>query len=79
MSCIDEADDSGGGGLGPEIEDRRDYGLDSTLAGTFPCSDPLSSIPNRDLERRENQGRLYQRPLAQAYELVPLSHMELKP
>ncbi len=29
-----------------EVEDRREYGLDSTLAETFPCSDPLSSIPN---------------------------------
>ena len=30
-----------------ELE-RREYGLDSTLAETFPCSDPLSSIPNPD-------------------------------
>jgi hypothetical protein len=28
-----------------EVE-GREYGLDSTLAETFPCSDPLSSIPN---------------------------------
>jgi hypothetical protein len=27
-------------------EDLRDCGLDRTLADTFPCSDPLSSIPN---------------------------------
>ena len=28
----------------------REKGLDETLAETFPCSDPLSSIPNpRDL------------------------------
>jgi hypothetical protein len=25
---------------------RREIGLDETLAETFPCSDPLSSIPN---------------------------------
>ena len=30
---------------GAEVE-GREYGLDSTLAETFPCSDPLSSIPN---------------------------------
>jgi hypothetical protein len=24
----------------------REEGLDNTLAETFPCSDPLSSIPN---------------------------------
>ena len=24
----------------------REEGLDNTLADTFPCSDPLSSIPN---------------------------------
>jgi hypothetical protein len=29
-----------------ESENRREYGLDNTLAETFPCSDPLSSIPN---------------------------------
>jgi len=28
-----------------EVE-GREYGLDSTLTETFPCSDPLSSIPN---------------------------------
>ena len=26
--------------------DRREKGLDKTLADSFPCSDPLSSIPN---------------------------------
>lgn len=26
--------------------DLREYALDRTLAETFPCSDPLSSIPN---------------------------------
>jgi hypothetical protein len=26
--------------------DLRERGLDATLAETFPCSDPLSSIPN---------------------------------
>jgi len=29
-----------------DVEDRREEGLDATLAETFPCSDPLSSIPN---------------------------------
>lgn len=29
-----------------DAELRREYGLDSTLAETFPCSDPLSSIPD---------------------------------
>lgn len=26
----------------------RSHGLDNTLSETFPCSDPLSSIPNPD-------------------------------
>ena len=26
--------------------DRREKGLDKTFADSFPCSDPLSSIPN---------------------------------
>jgi hypothetical protein len=30
----------------PQLEERREYGLDNTLSETFPCSDPLSSIPN---------------------------------
>ncbi len=34
-----------------EDEDGRDHGLDRTLGETFPCSDPLSSIPNPHLER----------------------------
>ena len=29
-----------------EIENPREYGLDKTLGETFPCSDPLSTIPN---------------------------------
>lgn len=29
---------------------RREGGLDKTLADTFPCSDPLSSIPNPRLQ-----------------------------
>jgi hypothetical protein len=33
---------------GSEIENPREHGLDKTLADTFPCSDPLSSIPNPD-------------------------------
>lgn len=28
------------------VEKSRSHGLDNTLAETFPCSDPLSSIPN---------------------------------
>lgn len=32
----------------------REYGLDNTLADTFPCSDPLSSIPNPNYSNREN-------------------------
>jgi len=30
--------------------DRREKGLDKTLADSFPCSDPLSSIPNPTLK-----------------------------
>ena len=29
-----------------DLLDRREKGLDKTLADSFPCSDPLSSIPN---------------------------------
>ena len=29
-----------------QLEERRECGLDNTLSETFPCSDPLSSIPN---------------------------------
>ncbi len=29
-----------------QLKERREYGLDNTLSQTFPCSDPLSSIPN---------------------------------
>jgi len=29
-----------------DAKDRREEGLDATLAETFPCSDPLSSIPD---------------------------------
>ena len=28
------------------LTERREHGLDNTLSETFPCSDPLSSIPN---------------------------------
>jgi hypothetical protein len=28
------------------LDDNREDGLDNTLSETFPCSDPLSSIPN---------------------------------
>ena len=33
-----------------EVRRRRENGLDKTLADTFPCSDPLSSIPNPHLQ-----------------------------
>jgi hypothetical protein len=29
-----------------EERDRREAGLDDTLEGTFPASDPLSTIPD---------------------------------
>ena len=29
-----------------ELKQRRECGLDNTLSETFPCSDPLSSIPD---------------------------------
>jgi len=32
------------------LSDRRENGLDKTLADSFPCSDPLSSIPNPTLK-----------------------------
>lgn len=31
-------------------EDGRERGLDRTLAETFPCSDPLSSNPNPQVQ-----------------------------
>lgn len=34
-----------------QAELRREHGLDRTLAETFPCSDPLSSIPDPYMER----------------------------
>jgi hypothetical protein len=34
------------GAIMQQLEERREYGLDNTLSETFPCSDPLSSIPN---------------------------------
>ncbi len=34
-----------------EVRDTREWGLDNTLAETFPCSDPLSSIPNPQPDR----------------------------
>jgi hypothetical protein len=34
-----------------QLELRREHGLDRTLAETFPCSDPLSSIPDPQLDR----------------------------
>jgi hypothetical protein len=33
-------------GSAQPINDGREHGLDTTLSETFPCSDPLSSIPN---------------------------------
>ena len=32
----------------------REQGLDDTLADTFPCSDPLSSIPNPNLDGQQS-------------------------
>jgi hypothetical protein len=29
-----------------QLKERSEYGLDNTLSQTFPCSAPLSSIPN---------------------------------
>jgi hypothetical protein len=29
-----------------QLKERREHGLDNTLSETFPCSDPLSSIPD---------------------------------
>jgi hypothetical protein len=29
-----------------QLKERRELGLDNTLSETFPCSDPLSSIPD---------------------------------
>ena len=29
-----------------QSKEWREYSLDNTLSETFPCSDPLSSIPN---------------------------------
>lgn len=31
------------------VDDTREPALDRTLSETFPCSDPLSSIPNPQL------------------------------
>lgn len=31
------------------LGEARELGLDNTLSETFPCSDPLSSIPNPSL------------------------------
>jgi DNA-binding NarL/FixJ family response regulator len=36
-----------------QTENAREYGLDRTLEETFPCSDPLSSIPNPSFRRAE--------------------------
>jgi hypothetical protein len=41
-----------------ENEAGREHGLDRTLGETFPCSDPLSSIPNPHLEAREFGGAI---------------------
>jgi hypothetical protein len=30
----------------PQLKEKREYALDNTVSETFPCSDPLSSIPN---------------------------------
>ena len=42
----EEHTDRRGSGEGQHLSERREFGLDKTLSETFPCSDPLSSIPN---------------------------------
>ena len=42
----EEHPDRQGSGEGQHLSERREFGLDETLSETFPCSDPLSSIPN---------------------------------
>lgn len=42
----EEHPDRRGSGDGQHLSERREFGLDTTLSETFPCSDPLSSIPN---------------------------------
>ena len=34
------------GGTRTMLNEWKEYGLDRTLSETFPCSDPLSSIPD---------------------------------
>jgi hypothetical protein len=33
-------------GDGGRLKESKEWSLDRTLSETFPCSDPLSSIPN---------------------------------
>jgi hypothetical protein len=33
-------------GRGSGLKESKEWSLDRTLSETFPCSDPLSSIPN---------------------------------
>lgn len=40
-----------------ELKERREHGLDNTLSETFPCSDPLSSIPDPTSHRSDGGGR----------------------
>jgi predicted RNA-binding Zn-ribbon protein involved in translation (DUF1610 family) len=42
-----------------ELTSFRERGLDNTLAETFPCSDPLSSIPNpNEANKKELEGAM---------------------
>ena len=42
----EEHPDRRGSGERQHLSEGREFGLDTTLSETFPCSDPLSSIPN---------------------------------
>jgi len=46
MRSIEQEDSRSPAHLAADREESRERGLDATLAETFPCSDPLSSIPN---------------------------------
>ncbi|HYG99051.1 MAG TPA: hypothetical protein VD837_07955 [Terriglobales bacterium] len=39
-----------------DLKHFREYGLDNTLADTFPCSDALSSIPNPNNPHHQDLG-----------------------
>jgi hypothetical protein len=46
VGSIEQEDSRSPAHLAADREESRERGLDATLAETFPCSDPLSSIPN---------------------------------